>query len=256
MHSVLVGVLTHITARHSEREREANIARNRALLEQLELKDAVATLGVSVKSKPAPEHKAKPIPAAKRVKRESKAEVPRRQSARLRKDVVDPNETRAQKRKRLAEVEERQKKEEEDQILAEEQARSVKRPRAHDLDLSILTSAEELGDDEMSALRGTLQVITNKSIPRGIGSVDAWVYDSDKRIEKETQELRKRLGEMRVISRAKVTQDRIYSAACHPEPTKDLFFFGGNWIAYSWHPPNTFHRQAWATWHLGCTSLR
>ena len=183
-----------------------------------------------VKPKPAPKPKAKPIPAAKRVKRELAEEPPRRQSARLQKDVVDPNETPAQKRKRVAEAEERRKKEEEDRSLAEEQARLAKRPRAQDLDLSVLTSAEQLGDDEMGALRASLQAITNKSIPRGIGNVDAWVYDNDKRGEKEAQELRKRLGNMKVVSRAKVTQDRVYSAAYHPEPTKDIIFFGGKCI--------------------------
>jgi hypothetical protein len=214
--------------RYSEQEREANIARNRALLEQLELKDAVATLGVQAKPKPAPKPKAKPIPGIKRVKRELAEEAPRRQSARLRKDVpADPNETPAQRRKRVAEAEEQRKKEEEERVLAEEQARLAKHPRVQDLDLSVLTSAEELGDEEMSALRASLQTITNRSIPRGIGNVDAWVYENDKRDEREAQELRKRLGKMKVISRAKVTQDRVYSAAYHPEPTKDLIFFGG-----------------------------
>ena len=140
---------------------------------------------------------------------------------------VDPNETPAQRRKRVAEAEEQRKKEEEERVLAEEQARLAKRPRAQDLDLSVLTSAEELGDEEMSALRTSLQAITHRSIPRGIGNVDAWVYENDKRDEREAQELRKRLGTMRAVSRAKVTQDRVYSAAYHPEPTKDLIFFGG-----------------------------
>lgn len=217
------------TTRYSEQEREANIARNRALLEQLELKDAVATLGVPPKPKPAPKPKAKPIPDAKRVKRELTEEAPRRQSARLRKieDVIDPNETPAQKRKRIAEAAERQKKEEEEYILAEEQARLAKRPRAHDLDLTVLTSSEELDDEDMGALRGSLQAITNNSIQRGVGNVDAWVYEGDKRGEKEAQELRKRLQNMKVVSRAKATQDRVYSAVYHPEPTKDLIFFGG-----------------------------
>ena len=218
----------HDADQYSEQEREANIARNRALLEQLELKDAVAALGVPAKPKPGPKPKAKPVPATKRVKRELTEEAPRRQSARLRKDLpVDPNETPAQRRKRLAEADKRRKKEEDERVSAEEQARLAKRPRTQDLDLAVLTSTEELDDKEMSALRASLQAITHKSIPRGVGSVDAWVYESHKQEEKELQELRKRLGEMKVVVRAKVTQDRIYSAAYHPEPTKDLIFFGG-----------------------------
>lgn len=215
----------HTIIRCSEQEREANIARNRALLEQLELKDATAALGVPLKPKTA---RAKPIPAVKRVKREPAVQAPRRQSARLLKsDLVDPNETPAQKRKRLAEAAERRKEEEEERALAEEQERLAKRPRENDLDLSLLTAAEELSDDEMNALRASLQAITNKPIPRGIGNVDDWVYDSDKRAENEVQELRKRLGQMKIVSRAKVTLNRVYSAAYHPEPTKDLIFFGG-----------------------------
>ena len=155
-------------------------------------------------------------------------QAPRRQSARLLKpDLVDPNETPAQKRKRLAEAAERRKEEEEERALAEEQERLAKRPRENDLDLSLLTAAEELSDDEMNALRASLQAITNKPIPRGIGNVDDWIYDSDKRAENEVQELRKRLGQMKIVSRAKVTLNRVYSAAYHPEPTKDLIFFGG-----------------------------
>ncbi|KAG8217962.1 WD40-repeat-containing domain protein [Butyriboletus roseoflavus] len=218
--------MTEISA--YEQEREANIARNRALLEQLELKDAVATLGLPAKPKPAPKPKAKPVPAIKRVKRELAEEAPRRQSARLRKleDEVDLNETPAKRRRRIAEAKERRKKEEEELVLAEEQAHSAKHPRAQDLDLTVLTSAEELGDEEMSALRGSLQAITNNSIPKGIGNVDAWVYENDKRGEREAEELSKRLRKMKVVSRAKVTQDRVYSAVYHPEPTKDLIFFG------------------------------
>ena len=44
--------------------------------------------------------KAKPVQPAKRVK-VVKAEEPRRQSARLRKAVIDPNESPSKKRKRL-----------------------------------------------------------------------------------------------------------------------------------------------------------
>lgn len=172
-----------------------------------------------VKQKSTP--KAKPVAPSKRVKRELPEEGLRRQSARLRKGPeVDPNETPAQRRKRLAEAEGLRQKEEEDCVLVEEQARWAKRPRPQDLDLAVLTSAEELSDEELSALRGSLQAITGKSIPRGIGNVDAWVYENDKDDEREAQELRKRLGKMKVVSRAKVTQDRLYSAAYHPEPRR------------------------------------
>ena len=53
------------------------------------------------------------------------------------------------------------------------------------------------------------------------------MFDEDQKNEAEVADLRKKLQKLRVVSRAKVTQDRIYSAAYHPEPTKDLVFFGG-----------------------------
>lgn len=85
---------------NSEIEREANIARNRSLLEQLELKEAVENLGVP-KHKGAAKSTAKPVQPAKRVKRErQEPEAPRRQSARLRKDTFDPDESPSKRQKR------------------------------------------------------------------------------------------------------------------------------------------------------------
>lgn len=61
---------------------------------------------------------------------------------------------------------------------------------------------------------------------------------------------------LKVVSRAKVTQDRVYSAAYHPEITKDLIFFGGeleNHILLL-RPQLTFlcGRQTWPAGYLGC----
>ena len=38
---------------------------------------------------------------------------------------------------------------------------------------------------------------------------------------------------MKIVARAKVTQDRVYSAAYHPDPTTDLIFFGGECSVHS-----------------------
>lgn len=66
---------------NSELEREANIAKNRILLEQLGIKEAVTNLGGKASDKKT----AKPVQPAKRVKRErdSESSLPRRQSRRL-----------------------------------------------------------------------------------------------------------------------------------------------------------------------------
>jgi hypothetical protein len=90
-----------LNARNSELEREAKIARNRALIEQLELKNAVASVapGPATKAKVSAKPKAKPIQPIKREKR-IVDDAPRRVSARLRSAMIDPDETPTQKRKR------------------------------------------------------------------------------------------------------------------------------------------------------------
>jgi WD repeat-containing protein 76 len=81
----------------SELDREANIARNRAILEELELKQAVADLGIP-KTKAT---SAKPVQPSKRAKRERfETDVPRRQSSRLKKEAVDPNESPKERKRR------------------------------------------------------------------------------------------------------------------------------------------------------------
>ena len=84
----------------SELEREANIARNKALLQQLELKQAVESLPSTSKVKT--EKKVKPIQPRTREKRKREPEVepPRRQSARLRRGQIDPNESPRKRVKR------------------------------------------------------------------------------------------------------------------------------------------------------------
>ncbi|TRM56227.1 WD40-repeat-containing domain protein [Schizophyllum amplum] len=204
-----------------ELEREANIARNRALLAALELDDAAADLGFpakpppDAKTKESSESKAKPVQPRKRKHREEETPVPRRQSTRLR-TVIDPNENPSKKRKREAEAEARRAEQETARLEAEERARAAKRPRHQDLDLH--TVAED-GDATQS---------TDESSWRHAADPEAFVY-SAKETDKEDAEistLRDALQGLQVASRAKVTQDRIYSIAYHPERSKDLIFFG------------------------------
>lgn len=101
----------------------------------------------------------------------------------------------------------------------------AKRPR-HDI-LDIATLAEEEDPQELSALSSALHNVAQTSQPKRVGDSDAFAFNDDKRDEACVAELREKLQELKVVSRAKVTQDRIYSAAYHPEITKDLIFFGG-----------------------------
>lgn len=110
---------------------------------------------------------------------------------------------------------------------AEEREREAKQPRHQDL--TLVDIAEELGDEEQSKLRAEFGQILRSKNPRRVASQDAHTFDDDSTDQgaREVADLKKRLGKMKVVARAKVCQDRIYSAAYHPEPTKDLIFFGG-----------------------------
>ncbi|EPT06091.1 hypothetical protein FOMPIDRAFT_1026938 [Fomitopsis schrenkii] len=204
-------------------EREANIARNRALLAALDVTSDLPPVKNQVK--PA-KSSAKPVQAANRTKRERNSPIPVRQSARLRRTARDPNETPAQKRKREKEDEERRAKEEEERLEEEEKARQAKRPRHYDLDLQEITDSSELESDELTALRKTFSTAISTVHAKRMGDIDDKLYDDGAQHKAATAELREKLGQMVVVARAKVTRERIYSAAYHPDPTKDLIFFG------------------------------
>jgi len=59
------------------------------------------------------------------------------------------------------------------------------------------------------------------------------VFAKDKMEAAEVAALRERFQNMKIVARAKVTQDRVYSAAYHPDPTMDLIFFGGECTVHS-----------------------
>ncbi|KAK7693661.1 hypothetical protein QCA50_003230 [Cerrena zonata] len=200
-------------------EREANIARNRELLEALGISNPVAVI-----KSPEPV-KAKPVQPRK--KRERATPPPpraTRSSARNKRPIVDPNETPQKKRKREREEEALRRKEEEERLAEEEKQQQKKRPRHHDLDIT--TMGDELEESELASLRTTFQSILKKAHPRGVGKQDAFVYDGDEKEDPDVVDLKERLSKLKIVSRAKVTQSRIYSAAYHPDVTKDLIFFG------------------------------
>ncbi|KAJ7111568.1 WD40-repeat-containing domain protein [Mycena crocata] len=213
-------VARDVTA-HYELERERNIARNKALLEQLQLKQAVDDL-LPVQ-KPATKSQAKPIQSAKTKRpRDEPTEGPRRQSARLRKEVIDPNESPSERKRREAELEERRALAAEALMEEEERTRYAKRARHMDLDLNTLAQ------DEAPADVVNLSVALQNISQTRRHARDEDTLDSEGETEEENlvSELRDKLQALKVVSRAKVTQDRVYSAAYHPEVTKDLIFFG------------------------------
>ncbi|KAJ4475167.1 WD40-repeat-containing domain protein [Lentinula edodes] len=204
-----------------EREREANIARNRALLEQLELKQAVDGLGFPDKQPP-PKTKAKPVQSTKKVKKETDA--PRRQSARLRSAAtIDPNESLSNKRKREAADQERLAKEAEERIETQEREWLAKKPRHEELDLITLT--DEVSG-EAASLSIALQNISQTPQAKRPADAEAFVFEEDAKDQAQVEQLREKLQALKVVARAKVTENRVYSAVFHPDCTKDLIFFG------------------------------
>ncbi|KAF7795619.1 hypothetical protein EIP86_006784 [Pleurotus ostreatoroseus] len=197
----------------SEAEREANIARNRALIAQLDI-----SLDIPKKEPPA-KKKPKPVQPAKR-KRES-TPVPLRQSSRLRRTVADPAESPAKKRRREQEEERLRQKLEQERLEEEERQREARKPRHQDLDLKTLLDAEE----DTVSLTAVFDESTLEGRAERVGDQDAFVLE-DKEEKAAVSELKEKLQKLKVVARAKVTQDRVYSAAYHPDISKDLIFFG------------------------------
>ncbi|KAG7452439.1 WD40 repeat-like protein [Guyanagaster necrorhizus] len=195
-----------------EIDREVNIARNRALLEELELKQAVEGLGFPTKSSKSATKKPVQPSKKKQIKKEDQEPTVRRQSARLR-NVTDLNESPSRKRKREAELEEQRAKEAEERIEAEKRARIAKRPRHQDLELATTL------DDEDAPERLRLA-----DVLKGVSST--YAEEEGRIMKSELEDLKKEFKGMRLVSRAKVTENRVYSAAYHPDMQKDLIFFG------------------------------
>lgn len=122
------------------------------------------------------------------------------------------------------EEEQLRKKEEEDRWQLEELALKAKQPRHEDLEMYTLLEDKEA--EEVMALTSTLQVALQSVQPRRVGAQNKFDYDESKE-KQAVLELKDKLKDMTIVARAKVTKERIYSAAYHPEVTKDLLFFGG-----------------------------
>lgn len=127
-----------------------------------------------------------------------------------------------------AALEAKRKREEEERREALELERAAKRPRHHDLDLVTL-GEDELTQEEIGSLRdlfGDSSLSIKNPPPRSRARPRQSQRDDEAKPDAAISALRKQLSPMVVRSRAKVTQDRVYSMAYHPEVTKDLIFVG------------------------------
>jgi len=115
---------------------------------------------------------------------------------------------------------------EEERLEAEEKARIAKRPRHDTLNFKTLAEADQ--PQELSKLSETMKSVSQDAGPRRVGDPEAFNYAEEAKHQKAVKQLREQVEDLKVVSRAKVTTNRIYCAAYHPEVTKDLIFFGGS----------------------------
>ena len=114
---------------------------------------------------------------------------------------------------------------------------------------------EEPTEEEKDALRTTFQSLVEKPQPRRVAAQDAFVFEEESKEKEEIERMRESLQRMKIVSRAKVTQDRVYSSAYHPEKTKDLIFFGGRLFILRYSSTCVCShslRQARSARYLGC----
>jgi len=116
----------------------------------------------------------------------------------------------------------------------------------------LATLVEDAEPEDLSSLTAALDVVAQ---PKRVGTIESKPASQE---AKEVKALRDKLQDLKVVSRAKVTQNRIYSAAYHPEITKDLIFFGGeimpcerSYLFLCTNSRSISDRQEWPTGHMG-----
>ena len=147
-----------------------------------------------------------------------------------------------------AEAEARKKKEEEERFEAEERARRARQPRHEELDIPTLMPDSE--EHEIDELASTLGSISKSSYASRISN-KLYVFSNTSEEKAEVDNLKKRLKDMKIVSQNKLTSDRIYSSAYHPEKSKDLIFFGGKSSHSLQFNAHSFTRQTRAFIDLG-----
>lgn len=74
----------------------------------------------------------------------------------------------------------------------------------------------DLSDQELLSLRQNLRVVCTAKQPKEVGD-DSLTWDDKESEDRDLGELKDAVKSMRIVSRAKVTLDRVYSMAYHPE---------------------------------------
>lgn len=186
----------------SEAERQKTIAENKALLEQLGLDEGGAAIGL-----PAPKPKPKPKAAEKKRKEPPTTEGPRRRSARVAGLEADGVELAV--------------KQEQEAVQAEEKRVRDRKLRKQVMDLAEMVEDEMSPLGELEALLPTLQ--GGRVFP---SAKDSAVYADSDSASAEVERLRGAFKGMVLRAQEKVTSERVYCLAVHPEKTKTLVFVG------------------------------
>ena len=100
---------------------------------------------------------------------------------------------------------------------------TLQKPRHEQLDLGTLVG-NEVDDDELEALRTHVKAVCKTSHPLRTGDDSndwGWDDNDEERDDSDLAALKDACKSMRVVSRAKVTKERIYSMAYHPERVRD-----------------------------------
>lgn len=114
---------------------------------------------------------------------------------------------------------------EEERLEAEELTRRAREPRHGELEIySLMPDSEE---NAIQALANTLKSVSEGSFPRRIPVAKTYEFSNTDEEKAEVAALKKKFKTMKIVSHNKLTKERIYSSAYHPEKSKDLIFFGG-----------------------------
>lgn len=189
-----------------ELQRQANIAKNQALLKELQLNAASA--GIAPSSKPA-RSSTTPKPKKKTLPKIKEEVQPRRSSARLQGIVAD-SETAKRKAEDYAEI--------------QREADRAKRQRVSgDINLGDIVVAGQSWNQTGSWLRN---VKPAQPYERTFGDDDV-----KSTADKDLRELREKMSGLELWegfepARIKITPERIYAMAFHPTPDKALVFAG------------------------------
>ncbi|PSK46570.1 hypothetical protein B9Z65_5538 [Elsinoe australis] len=190
-----------------ERQRQENIAKNKALLQQLQLDAAASGIGPKKASKPS----------------QSAGQKRKRPQEKVNKEIV-PTRTSSRLRGIVADSETAQKKAEEERQVYVEQERAKRQRVSGDLNLGDVVVK---GDGNWNMSGNFLR----RFGPANPGERTFDQQDVKETTNKELKELRQRMSGLELWegvepARIKITPERIYSMGFHPTSDKALVFAG------------------------------